>query len=61
MYKFEAGEEVFNYYGMKIGKIGDIDSEGWFDFIPNDGSQRSILNGDRICSIETAKKEGYIK
>lgn len=58
-YRLQAGEKAFNYYDMYVGTIGDIDSEGWFDFQGDDG-QRAILNGERICSIESAERKGWM-
>jgi len=60
-----AGDRVYNYYDMEPGHIesgshslmingGDI----WFDFKADNG-RVSILNGQRICSIEFAKRRGF--
>ena len=56
------GDRAYNYYDMKPGKIGKIETEGsfrgWFDFHHDDGS-RAILNGQRICSSEFAKERKF--
>ena len=57
--KLEAGERAFNYYGRKPGVIGDIESDGWFDFNHDDGT-KAFLNGERICSVEFAKRKGWM-
>lgn len=57
--KLQAGDRAFDYYGMKPGVIGNVDSDGWFDFTHDDGT-RSILDGSRICSTEFAKRKGWV-
>lgn len=54
------GQQAFNYYDMKPGyPVGDIDYAGWFTFRHNDGTS-ALLNGERICSLETARKKGWL-
>jgi len=45
------GDRAFDYYGMKWGVIGTVDTYGWFDFI-HDDSTRSTLNGERIATFD---------
>lgn len=54
------GDRVYNYYDMKPGVIGRSTFDGtWFTFTPDDGSQRNVLNGARVCTIEYAKRRGF--
>jgi len=56
-----SGDRAFNYYDHKAGVIGvDIDDDGWFTFIEDDG-HKTTLNGERICSIEYATRRRWIK
>jgi hypothetical protein len=74
--KFFSGDEVYNYYDMKPGRLLLTDDdqadlceprvtrkyrkrELWFYFIPDDGSQRQLLNGERICSRHFARVRGF--
>jgi hypothetical protein len=56
----KEGDRAYDYYNMKPGKIGKLDSlqSGWFDFYHDDGT-RCFLNGQRICSVEYAKRRGF--
>lgn len=54
-----AADRAFNYYDMQPGTIvEDPDSSGWFLFRHDDGSTK-LLNGERICSLEFAKRKGW--
>ena len=60
---FEAGDEAYDYYSMKPGKIGDETTfnyapDLWFTFIHTDGTQ-TTLNGQRICSLAHARRMGW--
>jgi hypothetical protein len=63
---------VYNYYDMVPGTIRirqyDVDKitsetnirrDIWFEFIREDNGQTTILNGERICTIEFAKRRGF--
>lgn len=53
------GERAYDYYSMKPGYIGEAShSDGWFTFHHDDGTQ-CLLNGQRICSVEFAKRRGF--
>jgi hypothetical protein len=57
--ELKEGDRAYNYYDMKPGKIGRASfSEGWFDFEHDDGTIQ-LLNGQRICSVEFAKRRGF--
>lgn len=66
MYKTEDGVELktgdraYDYYNMKPGKIGSPSNtdSSWFYFMHDDGTDE-ILNGQRICSVEFAKQQGF--
>lgn len=45
------GMRLFDYYGLKWGVVGVIDSDGWFDFTHDDGT-RTTLNGVRVSTVE---------
>lgn len=50
------GMRLFNYYDAKWGVVGRIDrSDGWFDFIHDDGS-RALLNGVRVSTVEPPRR-----
>jgi hypothetical protein len=55
------GNRAYNYYSMKPGKIGRFAGnmpDPWFDFEHDDGTI-SVLNGQRICTIEYAQSRGF--
>jgi hypothetical protein len=57
----KEGDRAYNYYDMKPGKIGKFSGnvpDPWFDFDHDDGT-RALLNGQRICSVEFAKRRGF--
>lgn len=51
------GDVAFNYYDRRVGTIGEDQGGGWFDFV-QDGRIVS-LNGERVCTLETAKRKGW--
>lgn len=54
------GEQVFNYYGMvECRIITDPDATGWF-YVSQNGGQRELLNGERICSLGHARRMGWL-
>jgi hypothetical protein len=56
-----VGDTVYNYYEMKKGVIERYAGgypDPWFDVRHEDGTS-SVLNGQRICSIEYARKRGF--
>ena len=59
--ELKTGDRAYNYYDMKPGRIGrDAGSlpDPWFDFDHDDGTV-SMLNGQRICSLEYAVRRGF--
>lgn len=57
----KTGDRAYDYYNMKPGTIGkDAGShpDPWFDFNHDDGTV-CLLNGQRICTIEYAKRRGF--
>jgi hypothetical protein len=74
------GDRAFNYYDMRIGRIGRIDSRPqpdtmkgqnsstpieewsnyWFDFVSDSGGSTS-LDGSRICTVECARRKGWVE
>lgn len=57
------GDRAYNYYDMKPGRIrgeGRIRHlpDDWFDFDHDDGTH-ALLNGQRICTIEYARRRGF--
>lgn len=71
----KVGDLAYDYYSMKPGRIEAFDLDvpredvyhsrlmqgsimPWFRFRHNDGGGQ-YLNGQRICSIEAAIREGY--
>ena len=58
--EFTVGDQVFNYYDMRLGTItSEPENDGWFYFTDTDNFKK-FLNGERICSIETATKKGWL-
>lgn len=55
-----VGDQAFSVYTMTSGEIGPVDSSGWFDFADAAG-KRSLLNGDRVCCLECARRYGHLK
>lgn len=55
------GDRVYDYYSMKPGVIerfvGDM-PDPWFDVRHDDGTV-NVLNGQRICSMEFARRRGF--
>lgn len=49
------GDRVFNYYDGKWGVIGDIDSDGWFTLVHDDGT-RATLNGERVATYNPQER-----
>lgn len=56
----DHGSRAYNYYDRQPGHIvtGTIDRDGWFTFQHDDGTL-SVLNGERICSLEFAHGKGW--
>lgn len=57
----QEGDRAYNYYDMKPGKVGRHAGnlpDPWFDFEHDDGTI-TVLNGQRICSMEYAKRRGF--
>jgi hypothetical protein len=55
-----AGDQVFDYYDMLPGVIAEEpDPQGWFDVVHPDGSKH-MLDGSRICSVEYARRKGWL-
>lgn len=55
----DVGDRVYNYYDMYPVTIVAIDPSGWCDTITDSGQRGPLLNGERMCSIETAIKKGW--
>jgi hypothetical protein len=59
---FTDGDRVYDYYSMKPGIIVPgsecMAPDLWFDVKHDDGST-VVLNGQRICSLEWARKMGW--
>lgn len=56
--KLSQGDRAYNYYDMKPGAIGEVGTDGWFHFLNDDGT-RTLLNGQRICSMMFARLRGF--
>jgi hypothetical protein len=60
----KEGDRVYSHYTMSTGTIGPIstfwkeEADPWFDFIHADG-KHDTLNGDRVCSLDHAKRMGW--
>ena len=56
------GDRVYNYYDMKpctiVPNTIRMMPDAWFD-TEDDNGRRTILNGQRICTIEFAKSRGF--
>jgi len=55
------GAQVFNYYDRYPVTIVSIDSDGWCDTTREDGSRGPLLNGERMCSLGTARMKGWLQ
>lgn len=60
---YTTGSRAYDYYSMEPGRIGrDAGgvgaNAGWFDFEHDDGTTH-LLNGQRICSMEHARRMGW--
>jgi hypothetical protein len=54
-----VGDSVFSHYTMREHIIAtDPDDTGWFYVINSEG--RDLLNGERICSLEHARRMGWL-
>src|SRR5206468_3342913 len=52
-------ERAYDYYTMEPGTIGNPGgSDGWFYF-HHDRGTRTLLNGQRICTLAFAKRRGF--
>lgn len=49
--KVTEGARVFNYYDGKWGTITELDDQGWFFHVPEDGSRGACLNGERVAVV----------
>jgi hypothetical protein len=58
--ELKTGDDAYDYYSMKPGKIGRDSGggSGWFEFNHFDGTT-VLLNGQRICSVEFARERGF--
>jgi hypothetical protein len=61
---YGEGGMAFNYYASTlddsaIGVIGSIGPDGWFTMYTGQGEM--TLNGERICSLATALKRGWLR
>ncbi|MFL5861156.1 MAG: hypothetical protein ACJ780_10285 [Solirubrobacteraceae bacterium] len=55
----KQGDRAYDYYTMAPGVIGEpAGSDGWFDF-HHDRGTRTLLNGQRICTLAFAKRRGF--
>lgn len=56
------GDRIYDYYNMKPGVIvvGSVTyaPDAWFDVLHDDGT-RSMLNGQRICTILFARLRNF--
>lgn len=59
------GDRVYNYYDYWPGTIvSEPDDQGWFFVRPDQGithtgRNQALLNGERICSIDYARRRGF--
>lgn len=58
----QPGDRVYDYYSMKPGVIQPgsliLAPDVWFDVTHDDGT-RNVLNGQRICTMEFARRRGF--
>jgi hypothetical protein len=55
------GDRAYDYYSMEPGVIGKFAGNApdpWFTFHHDNGKQLT-LNGQRICTIEFARRRGF--
>lgn len=56
--ELKTGDRAYNYYDMTVGTIGrDVDGD-WFEFDLDTGGD-TLLNGQRICTLEYAARRGF--
>lgn len=56
----EVGGRVYNHYDRAAGVIVDDAGDGWFDLRQDDGKIK-VLNGERTCTLATARRKGWLK
>lgn len=56
----KTGDEVFSHYTFTSGTIGADAGSGWF-YLVSEGHEREMLNGERICSLNHARRMGWLK
>lgn len=44
------GDRVFDFYDGHWGTIGEIDEQGWFHHLRDEGG-RGVLNGERVAFV----------
>ena len=55
------GDKVYNLADQKVGTLlSETRVGGWFKVRHEDGSF-ALLNGERMCSLEVANKQGWLK
>lgn len=60
--KVQTGDSVYDYYTMEQCRIGNDKGGGWFETLkaersyPDVRSTSGTLNGERICTIEYARR-----
>ena len=64
-YVRKQGDEVFDYYSFERVIIGEpAGSPGWFNTMsvedPTVFSRAKMLNGDRICTLDNARRRGWL-
>jgi len=56
------GDRVYDYYSMEPGVIVPnsivMHPDPWFD-VEKDNGKRTLLNGQRICTLQHAKRMGW--
>jgi hypothetical protein len=56
-----VGSRVFSHYTMHCHTILTApDSQGWF-YLSREDDTRELLNGERICSLDHARRMGWLK
>ncbi len=56
----EVGTKAYNYYDRYPVVIDSIDHDGWADCSEVGGTRTAMLDGQRLCSVETAKNKGWV-
>lgn len=70
-----VGTRVFDYYSMKVGTITrtathadrslypnhELDGGAWWVDVTHDDGSRTMLDQSRMCSIEYARRRGWLK